>query len=155
MQMVKLARPLLAPICWVLGALVVYELWRLIHPVGQALAPFRPGPVEFHTSMQKTARSPLLDIEQRVDRIKSSQILGLEPARQPITPALLGIAGHDAFLRAPNGQTGLVRESEEFGGMRLLCIGTNRVLILYQGKTNELTVFDGFGSESLLSEKSK
>ena len=47
--------------------------------------------------------------------------------------ALLGIAGKDVFLRAPNGQTGLIREGEELGGVKLLRIGMNRVLIEQDG----------------------
>ena len=64
--------------------------------------------------------------------------------------ALLGIAGRDAFIRAPSGQTGLLREGDELGGVKLLQIGTNRVLIEHEGQKKELTVFSGFGSESLL-----
>jgi hypothetical protein len=67
--------------------------------------------------------------------------------------ALLGIAGQDAFLRAPNGQTGLVKEGEELGGVKLLRIGTNRVLIELEGQQKELSVFSGFGSESLLPKQ--
>ena len=37
--------------------------------------------------------------------------------------ALLGIAGRDAFLRAPNGQTGIVKVGDELGGIKLLQIG--------------------------------
>ena len=64
--------------------------------------------------------------------------------------ALLGIAGKDAFLRAPNGQTGLLREGEELGEIKLLRIGTNRVVIEHEHQQKELTLFLGFGSETLL-----
>ena len=63
---------------------------------------------------------------------------------------LLGIAGNSAFLRAPSGQTGLLREGEELGGVKLLRIGTNRVLIEHEGQKKELVIFSGFGSETLL-----
>jgi hypothetical protein len=66
--------------------------------------------------------------------------------------ALLGIAGRDAFLRAPSGQTGLLREGSELGGLKLLRIGTNRVLVEYEGKQKELTVFSGLGSKSLVPQ---
>ena len=87
-------------------------------------------------------------IQARVDQIKDSEILG--PVQRPLPMALLGIAGKDAFLRSPNGQTGLLREGEELGGVKLLQIGTNRVLIEHEGQKKELTLFEGFGSESLL-----
>jgi hypothetical protein len=44
--------------------------------------------------------------------------------------ALLGIAGAHAFLRAPNGQTGLLKEERE------------------------LSIFGGFGGERLQSKES-
>jgi hypothetical protein len=70
--------------------------------------------------------------------------------------ALLGIAGRDAFLRAPNGQTGLLKEGEELGGVKLLRIAHNRVLIEHDGQRKELTMFSGFGSETLIpKEKEK
>jgi len=87
-------------------------------------------------------------IQAHVDRITQSEILG--PVMRPLPMALLGIAGKDVFLRAPNGQTGLLREGEELGGVKLLQIGTNRVLIELEGQTKELSVFSGFGSETLL-----
>jgi hypothetical protein len=84
----------------------------------------------------------------RIDRITQSEVLG--PVMRPLPMALLGIAGKDAFIRAPNGQTGLLRAGEELGGVKLLQIGTNRVVIELEGQTKELSVFSGFGSETLL-----
>ena len=55
--------------------------------------------------------------------------------------ALLGIADDDAFLRGPDGQTGMVKEGGELGGIKLLRIGINRVLIEQDGEKKELTVF--------------
>jgi hypothetical protein len=50
----------------------------------------------------------------------------------------------------------LVREGDVVGGVKLLRIGTNRVLIEHEGQTKELTLFSGFGSETLLpKEKEK
>src|ERR1043166_9358951 len=53
-------------------------------------------------------------IKERVNKIVDSEILG--PVIRPVPMALLGIAGKDALFRAPNGQTGLLREGEELGG---------------------------------------
>ncbi len=86
--------------------------------------------------------------QARVDRIVQSEIFG--PVPKPPPMALLGIAGRDAFLRGPDGQTGLVKEGDALGGLKLLKIGTNRVLVEQDGQTKELTVFSGFGSETLL-----
>ncbi len=87
-------------------------------------------------------------IRARVDRITQSEILG--PVIRPLPMALLGIAGKDALVRAPLGQTGWLREGSELGGVKLLRIGTNRVLIEHEGEKKELTLFSGFGSETLL-----
>ena len=97
---------------------------------------------------QKPATNLPPAISARIDRITQSEILG--SIIRPLPMALLGIAGQDAFLRAPNGQTGLLKEGEELGGVKLLRIGTNRVLIEHEAQQKELSVFSGFGSESLL-----
>jgi hypothetical protein len=90
-------------------------------------------------------------IQARVDKITLSELLA--PIMRPLPMALLGIAGKDAFLRAPSGQTGMVKEGDELGGMKLLRIGINRVLIEHEGEKKELTIFSGLGSESLLPNK--
>lgn len=87
-------------------------------------------------------------IQARVDRITQSEILGM--VVRPLPMALLGIAGREAFLRAPNGQVGLLREGEELGGVKLLRIGTNRVLVEHEKEQKELMVFAGLGGETLL-----
>lgn len=87
-------------------------------------------------------------IQAQVERITQSEILGV--VVRPLPMALLGIAGKDAFLRSPSGQTGLVREGEELGGIKLLRIGVNRVLIEHEQTQKELTIFPGLGSETLL-----
>ncbi len=87
-------------------------------------------------------------IQTRVDRIAQSEILA--PFIRPLPMALLGIAGDRAFLRAANGQTGVITQGEEVGGIKLLRIGTNRVLIEQDGQQKELTIFSGYGGESLL-----
>jgi hypothetical protein len=87
-------------------------------------------------------------IQARVDRITDSEVLG--PVMRPVPIALMGIAGNVAFLRAANGQTGVVKEGDSLGGLKLLQIGINRVLVEEDGQKKELTIFSGYGSESLL-----
>jgi hypothetical protein len=87
-------------------------------------------------------------VQARVDRVIESEILG--PFVHPMPMALLGIAGDDAFLRAPDGQTGMVKEGADLGAIKLLRIGTNRVLVEESGEKKELTLFSGMGGESLL-----
>jgi hypothetical protein len=108
------------------------------------MSPFgRPGAM-------KAPELPL-PIRARVDRITDSEILG--PIMRPLPMALLGIAGNIAFLRAANGQTGLVKEGDSLGGLKLLRIGTNRVLVEDDGQKKELTIFSGYGGESLLPKQ--
>lgn len=92
-------------------------------------------------------------VQARVDKIVQSEILGA--VVRPLPMALLGIAGKDAFIRGADGQTGLVREGEEFGTLKVLRIGTNRVLVEYEGQKKELILFSGFGSETLLPKEEK
>jgi hypothetical protein len=87
-------------------------------------------------------------IQARVDRIKESEILG--PFMRPPPMALMGIADDEVFLRGPDGQTGLVKEGGDLGAVKVLRIGINRVLVEENGEKKELTLFNGFGSESLL-----
>jgi hypothetical protein len=87
-------------------------------------------------------------IQASVDKIVDSELLGAVVRPQPM--ALMGIAGNAAFLRAPNGQTGMVKEGDELGGVKLVKIGINRVLVEEQGQKKELMIFSGFGGESLL-----
>lgn len=92
-------------------------------------------------------------VQARIDRITQSEMLG--PVIRPLPMALIGIAGKDVLLRAANGQTGLLREGEELGGVKLLRIGTNRVLVEHEQQQQELTVFSGVGGESLLPKADK
>jgi hypothetical protein len=87
-------------------------------------------------------------VKDRIDKIIQSEILG--PVPRPMPMALLGIAGNDIFLRTPSGQTGLLSEGGELGGVKLLRIGINRALVEYEGKKQELMIFGGFGSETLM-----
>ena len=92
-------------------------------------------------------------IKARIDRITQSEILA--PVMRPMPMALLGIAGDQALIRSPEGQSGLVKEGKELGTIKLLKIGTNRVLIEEKGEKKELTIFSGFGGESLMPKEEK
>lgn len=112
------------------------------NPVSGVINPgLRPGPGRKGPDLPPA-------IQSRVERIAESELLG--PVIRPLPMALLGIAGDVAFLRAPNGQTGLPKEGDELGGIKLLRIGTNRVLIEHEGQQKELLMFSGYGGESLL-----
>jgi hypothetical protein len=88
------------------------------------------------------------EIKARVDRIYESELFGQVMRPQPM--ALQGIAGNSAFLRSPSGQTGLVKEGDSLGEIKLLRIGVNRVLVEQDGQKSELTIFNGYGGESLM-----
>lgn len=106
------------------------------------------GGMGFMPGQEKTTVAPV--IQASIDRITDSEILG--PVIHPLPMALLGIAGNFAFLRSPDGQTGLVKEGDELGSIKLIKIGTNRVLIEEDGQKKELTIFDGLGGETLLNK---
>lgn len=91
------------------------------------------------------------EVQARLDRIVQAEILA--PVMRPMPMALLGIAGPDVFLRGPNGETGMIREGKELGGVKLLRIGPNRVLVEHEGQQKELTIFQGIGGESLLPKQ--
>lgn len=91
------------------------------------------------------------EIQAKVDFIVNGELLG--PVPHPLPMALIGIAGSDVILRAPNGQTGLVNEGGELGGVKILKIGTNRVLIEHEGHQQELMLFSGYGGETLMSNE--
>jgi hypothetical protein len=90
-------------------------------------------------------------VQGRLDRIIESELLA--PVMHPQPVALLGIVGVDALMQAPNGQSGMIKEGEEMGGIKLLKLGINRALIEEAGEKKELTLFSGLGSESLLSKQ--
>lgn len=120
---------------------------RSVHPGG------RPAVLLAHSLRRLPGRKPLAlspAIQARVNRVTDSEILG--PVIRPLPMALLGIAGDDAFLRAPDGQSGLVKEGGELGGVKLLRIGVNRVLVEQDGQKKELTIFAGLGGQSLLDK---
>lgn len=91
-------------------------------------------------------------LQSRIDRIVESEIFA--PIMHPLPMALLGIAGECAFLRSASGQTGLVKEGDTLGDIKLLRIGTNRVLIEQEGRKQELMIFSGYGGDSLMPNDS-
>jgi hypothetical protein len=91
-------------------------------------------------------------MQARIGKITDSEILG--PVVRPLPMALLGIAGNIAFLRSDSGQTGLIKEGDTLDDLKLLRIGVNRVLIEQAGQKKELTIFSGYGSDSLLPNDS-
>lgn len=110
--------------------------------------PGRPGPGGGGPGAPGVPVPP--EVQARMDRIIQSELLGM--VMRPPPMALLGIVGSDVLLRAPNGMSGLVREGGELGGVQILRIGTNRVLVKENGEEKELTIFNGMGGESLLSK---
>jgi hypothetical protein len=88
------------------------------------------------------------EIKARVDRIYESEVLG-QIIRVPMV--LLGIAGDQAIIRSPSGQTGLVKEGDSLGEIKLLRIGINRVLVQQDERQQELMIFNGYGGRSLLT----
>jgi len=99
---------------------------------------------------QAAALPPAL--QSRIDRIVESELLA--PVMHPLPMALLGIAGDCAFLRSANGQTGLVKAGDSLDDLKLLQIGTNRVLVEQAGRKQELMIFAGYGGDSLMPKDS-
>jgi hypothetical protein len=167
--------PALRIVCIALAALVCAQLVRVAkarNPLADlklSAASFTNSPVVAVTRTNEPAQKPTNTpprssrsssaapsdlppaVQTRVEKIVQSEVFG--QVVKPLPMALLGIAGKDAFLRGPDGQTGLVREGEELGAVKVLRIGTNRVLIEHEGQKKELTLFSGFGSESLIEER--
>jgi hypothetical protein len=145
---------ILRVVCIVLGLAIVWPLARLITPRASGLSELGGARPNF-TSLTNLAAvkrdAPLPpEINARIEKIKNTQILGM--IMRPPPMALMGIAGKDALLRSPSGQVALAREGDTVGELKLLKIGTNRVLVLHEGQTKELVLFEGVGSESLLSK---
>lgn len=110
-------------------------------------------PAGFNPAQRHGGPAPELPpaVKARVDRIYESELFG--QIMHPMPMALLGIAGDCAFLRSPSGQTGLVKEGDSLGEIKLLRIGINRVLVEQDGQKKELLIFDGYGGESLLPKE--
>ena len=91
-------------------------------------------------------------VQARISRSPKAKFS--RPVMHPLPMALLGIAGELAFLRSASGQTGLVKEGDSLDDLKLLRIGINRVLIEQDGQKKELTIFSGYGGDSLLPNNS-
>lgn len=118
-------------------------------PPGSGMSP--PGMMMPPRSMPGKAADLPPAVQARVQRVVESEILG--QIMRPLPMALLGIAGHAAIIRSPTGQIGLVKEGEQIGGIKLLTIGTNRVLIEQDAEKKELMIFSGMGGDSLVTDK--
>jgi len=150
---------LLRIVCLCLLGLVLWQISRLAFRKGDPLQSFElPRSAQGATTATISTNSGKAESKKpaelpqparaRIDRIVQSEILGAVVKPQPM--AVLGLAGPDAFIRTPSGQTVLLREGEETNGVKVLRIGTNRVLIEHEGQQKELTLFSGFGGETLL-----
>lgn len=157
--MLERFNPLLRLVCLALAGLILFQISRLAtRRDAFARGSFESVAMRSEKKDASTNAAPSkagppalpANIQAMVDKIKTSQLLA--PDMKPPPMALLGIAGKDVFLRAPNGQTGVIREGEELGGVKLLQIGTNRVVVEHEKQQKELTIFSGFGSETLLKK---
>jgi hypothetical protein len=144
-----------------LALLLVYQVASLItrpspHPQAQPLSlntspQPQTVPVSSNPHPSRLPAEIPAAVRQQAERIRDSEIFG--PVQRPLPMALLGIAGPDVFLRGPNGQTGLLREGGQLGGIKLVRVGVNRVLVEHEGELKELTIFEGLGSEALLPKE--
>jgi hypothetical protein len=107
----------------------------------------QPGENAVQASPQPPAAPPL---PPEYAAIEASGILGKTPEPKPPPPALIGLAGAKALIQAPTGRWDFAAEGEAVDGVKVLRIGVNRVLVEYEGKTQELTIFSGLGGSSLL-----
>ena len=145
-------------VCLCLAGLVFWQIARLAVRRNDSLPSLNLPPTAYAAvaaastnSLKADAKKPVelpVDARARIDRIVQSEILGALVKPQPL--GLIGIAGADAFIRNTDGQTLILRESDTNSGLKLLRIGTNRVLVEHEGQQKELTLFSGFGSDSLL-----
>jgi hypothetical protein len=145
-------------VCIALAALVAYELFQVLtrkDPLAQLeIATVASGaPISNTPTTAQRGDDLPPAIKAKFDRITQSEILGT--IVRPLPLALLGIAGSEALIRTPSGQTSFLKEGEEAGGVKLIRVGTNRVLIEHERQTRELMIFSGFGSESLLPKGDK
>lgn len=156
--MLERLTPLFRLACIVLAVLLLFQVARLVSR-RNAFAQISVGSAGYtapknDSGTNKPAPPVPPAITARVEKIKESQILG--QVMRPPPMALIGIAGPDVLLRGPNGQTGMIRVGEELGGVKLVQVGVNRIVVEHEGQQKELMLFEGFGSDSLLGkEKSK
>lgn len=160
--------PIMRGVCVLLAALALLQLAQFLKNKSP-LSDLRIEPLALGKTVEKTSveintpptsprvatKQPDLppNIRTNVDRVTQSEIFAA--IVRPLPMALLGIAGEDAFIRTPSGQVGLMREGQELGGVKLLRIGTNRVLVEHEAQKKELMIFAGFGGETLISKGEK
>lgn len=167
--------PLLKLTCLVLAVLIVSRIAAEMRPaasLGEVAVPSledlnRPPAEEeqemgrsssSRSSSSRTMRSssrPKLppEVTARVDQVYKSEVFG--PIPRPLPMAVMGLIGEDVILRTPTGQEKLMKVGDEAGGVKILEIGINRVLVEQDGQKKELTLHRGYGSESLLSKEKK
>jgi len=145
--------------CLVLASILVVQLAGLAG-MNDALSDLETDSMAFQTSFRDpgnpvgqakaapNSRSLPAEIQSQVDRVRDSEIFGLIPRPQPM--ALLGIGGRDAFIQTPDGQSQLLQVGEEAGGVKLLEIGKNRVLVEHEGQRKELILYPDLSGATLL-----
>lgn len=87
-------------------------------------------------------------IATRSQLIRQSELFGPVPRPQPI--GLSAVFDNIAIISFPSGDRGPLKVGEERNGVQLLEVAANRALIVHEGATNELTIFSGIGSDSIL-----
>ncbi len=92
--------------------------------------------------------------------IFSNGIFGKLPDRENLEhplPTLVGLvdgkARRYAVFRTGEAKSLRIAEGEELNGVKILRIGTNRVLIEHRGRKVELRLFSGLGSTPLLTQE--
>ena len=116
---------------------------------GADFPPGFPGGPGMHAGPNKMPELPPVPAG-RLNKIIVSEIFA--PMMHPQPSDLIGIAGDYAFLRSSSGAMGMVKEGDSLGGLKLLKVGINRVLIEEDGEKKELMIFSGFGSETLMPQ---
>jgi hypothetical protein len=147
--------PILKLSCLLLAVLVLYQVLPLIaarDPLADRTAPLL-ATAEARSQPQTGPGKPEIPpmVAARIERITQSEIFG--PIQRPLPMGLIGIFGNEASLRTPHGQVGWLKEGEELGGVKLVRIGTNRILVEHEGQLKELTIFGGLGGESLQEQE--
>ncbi|MFN0057974.1 MAG: hypothetical protein ACKVX7_05890 [Planctomycetota bacterium] len=87
-------------------------------------------------------------------RIQEVGLFGRSPAAASaatVEPALKGTSNERAFVQLPSGTVVLLRVGEERDGIKLIAVAPNRALIEHGGKQQELTIYSGLGSDTLLT----
>ena len=153
-------------VCLVLAVLLASQLYEVA--AGDSLegddlvvAPAAGGATGDGTASEKTPPTDGEVLPEVYAGLLSSGLFGKAPPQAPPSPpALVGLMdGRErqyAVLRGADGSTFRLAEGEEKNGVTLVRVGTNRVLVRFQGKELELSQFSGLGGEPLLSpEKDK